>query len=129
MSVRLVKPWTWFWGLLAGFVQGGATAVTSGPTAALFAPQEFSIKTPHGFRNLLLFMAIVFVQSGLGGAMFYLAKTPVPQIVENGNGHTQHITKENIMKTLVIFAIIGITTGAVSGCAARVIKPYIKETI
>lgn len=85
MGIRIVKPVTWFWGLLAGFIQGGALAFTSGPTAALFAPTEFNIHTPQGFKNLLFFMCIVFVQAGLGGAMFYLAKTPVPQMIENGD--------------------------------------------
>lgn len=129
MAVRLYKPWTWFWGLLAGFVQGGAAALSSGPTAALFAPTEFSIKTPDGFRNLWLFMIIVFVQAGLGGAMFYLAKTPVPQLIEDSTGHTELISKSDIMKTIIIFLLIGATTGLVTGCVSHIVRPYIKETI
>lgn len=100
MTVRLYKPVTWAWGLLAGFIQGGALAFTTGPTAALFAPTQFNITSPQGFKNLMLFMAIVFVQAGLGGAMFYLAKQPVPTLIENGNGngngngHTEQLTKD-----------------------------------
>lgn len=91
MSVRLYKPWTWFWGLLSGFISGGAAAFTTGPIAALFAPTEFNLKA--GLGNLLWFMLIIFVQSGLVNAMFYLAKQPVPQLIENGNGDTQHLVK------------------------------------
>lgn len=126
MAIRIVKPVTWFWGLLAGFIQGGALAFTTGPTAALFAPSEFNIKTPQGFKNLMLFMIIVFIQAGTGGAMFYLAKTPVPQLIENGGGDTEMLKKSEQMKTLILILLVALVTGCV---ASRIVNPYIKETI
>ncbi len=103
--MRLYKPWTWFWGLLSGFISGGAAAFTTGPIAALFAPTEFNLKA--GLANLLWFMVTVFLQAGLMSAMFYLAKQPVPQLIENGHGtgdttiltKTDTITKTDIIKT------------------------------
>ena len=83
MGWRLIKPWTWFWGLLAAAISGGAVAVTTGPVAALFAPSVFNLK--DGLADLLWFMLAVFVQAGFIGGMFYLAKNPVPQIVEDGD--------------------------------------------
>jgi hypothetical protein len=85
VSVKVLKPWTWFWGLLAGFISGGAVSLSSGPTAALFAPESINIKTSAGFHNLMWLMLITFIQAGMGGAMLYLAQRPVPEIRENGD--------------------------------------------
>lgn len=94
MGLRLVKPWTWVWGLIAGFVSGGATALTTGPIAALFAPTEFNLQ--QGLSKLGWFMMAVFMQAGLVNAMFYLAKSPVPQLIENGSGDTEFLKKSDI---------------------------------
>lgn len=83
MSVKFIKPWTWLWGLMAGFITGGAGALTVGPLAALFAPTELNIQA--GLPKLLTFMSAVFVLAGVQGAVMYLAKSPIPQIVENGD--------------------------------------------
>lgn len=126
MSVRLYKPWSWFWGLLAASISGGAQAFTTGPVAALFAPSEFNLQA--GLTKLLYFMLIVFLQAGLVNAMFYLAKAPVPELIENGSGHTEHLKKDD-MKNLMLIIAVSVTVGLLSGCvASRVLKPYTKET-
>lgn len=91
MGLRLVKPWTWFWGLISGFISGGAAAFTTGPIAALFAPGVFNLQ--DGLTKLLWFMLTVFLQAGLMNAMFYLAKSPVPQLIEDGHGDTEQLEK------------------------------------
>lgn len=88
MSVRLVKPRTWFWKLLGSFIAAGALGMTTGPSAALLAPDQLNVKTKEGIQNLLLYEVLVFLQGGLLGAMIYLAKYPLPELVENGD--TQH---------------------------------------
>jgi hypothetical protein len=60
--------------------------------AALFAPTELNIK--DGLVKLLSFMGCVFVMAGVQGALLFLAKRPVPEMIENGD--TQHFTKETI---------------------------------
>lgn len=126
MALKLVKPWTWFWGILAGFISGGASAFTTGPIAALFAPTEFNLKA--GLANLLWFMLIVFVQAGLMNAMFYLAKAPVPELIESSD--TDHFIKKDDMKTFGIMLACGLLSGLLCGCvASRIQKPYVKETI
>jgi hypothetical protein len=104
VSLKLVKPVTWAWGLLAGFISGGSGALTVGPLAALFAPTELNLKA--GLNNLLAFMSVVFFMAGLQGAFMYLAKQPVPTLIENGHGSgdttiltkTDTITKTDIIK-------------------------------
>lgn len=66
----------WFHGLIAAFVSGGASAVTGGFTASMFAPEQFNFngKTWH----LLGLMAAMFVVNGVLGAMAYLKQSPVP---------------------------------------------------
>jgi hypothetical protein len=91
MPIRLIKPWTWFWGLLSGFISGGAAALTSGPIAALFAPSEFNLH--EGFSKLLYFMLTIFLQAGLVNAMFYLVRSPVPHLIEDD---TAHINKGDV---------------------------------
>jgi hypothetical protein len=92
VTVRIYKPYTWAWRLLAGFISGGSGALTVGPLAALFAPTELNLKA--GLWNLLTFMSAVFILAGAHGALMYLAKSPVPELIENGTGDTSFITKE-----------------------------------
>ena len=66
---------TWFYGLVAGFVGGGAGAVTSGFSNMLVDPEHFNIQHP---RLILEQMVAMFLISGILTGLSYLHQNPVP---------------------------------------------------
>lgn len=81
------KTKSWFHGLSAAIIGGGAGAVTASPIAAMIAPDKFNLTTHIG--NFFLLAGITFGVNGFMAAMFYLKQSPLPP--ENGN--TEFITK------------------------------------
>jgi hypothetical protein len=69
----------WIRGLVAGFVQGGAGAVTSGLTVSAMDPHDYNLG--GGLRKLMGLMVAMFVVNGFLGAMSYLRNKPVPETV------------------------------------------------
>ncbi len=66
----------WFRGLIAAFVSGGASAVTSGLVVSLNDPKDYAIGTTK-FYNLVW---SVFVMAGLIGAIAFLRTKPLPEL-------------------------------------------------
>lgn len=78
MPANLTNLEVWLHGLIAAFVGGGASAVTTGIVAPAIAPQAFNFH--EQFSPLLQLMGALFVVNGLMAAFAYLAKSPVPQL-------------------------------------------------
>jgi hypothetical protein len=66
----------WLRGLVAAFIGGGASAVTSSITAAVIAPDKFNATTQ--LHSLLILMGTTFCASGAMSVMFYLKQAPLP---------------------------------------------------
>jgi hypothetical protein len=66
----------WLHGLAAAFIAGGSTAVTSGISVSVVAPQVFN--TGAGLVPLLKVVGVTFVVSGLLAAFAYLKQSPIP---------------------------------------------------
>jgi hypothetical protein len=67
----------WLYGLVSGFIGGGAGAVSAGFAGIYTDPQHFN--PANGLRHLLALMGITFIVTGGMFAMAYLAKSPLPQ--------------------------------------------------
>lgn len=67
----------WLYGLVSGFIGGGASAVTSAIVMPAVDHADFNFST--GLHKLLITMAAFFVVHGVLVAMAYLAKSPLPQ--------------------------------------------------
>lgn len=61
----------WALALWAGFIKGGAHAITSGTAIQLY--------DPHDFWPALTRYGVIFVSSGVVSAMLYLQRNPVPK--------------------------------------------------
>ncbi len=68
----------WLYGLLAGFIGGGASAVSSMFGPMFVDPAKFNFADAHGFGNILKTMGISFVVSGAISAFLYLKQAPLP---------------------------------------------------
>jgi hypothetical protein len=79
MSVFLLQWETWVYGLVAGFIGGGAQAVVASVTVTAIAPDKFNLGSQ--LHNFIILFCVTFVASGLLSAAAYLAKSPLPQIV------------------------------------------------
>lgn len=79
MSKVLLQWETWVYGLIAGFIGGGANAVIASTAVTMIAPHEFN--TGAQLHNLLLLVGFTFLGSGLLSAMAFLAKSPLPPLV------------------------------------------------
>lgn len=66
----------WLYGLISGFIGGGASAVTSAIVMPNIDPQDFNFST--GMHKMLITMVSFFVVHGVLVAMAYLAKSPLP---------------------------------------------------
>jgi hypothetical protein len=81
MGISLALPgrldWdNWFYGLFAGFIGGGASAVTSGVTLNLLDPKDFNLVT----SKFYITVASIFVANGLLNMFMYLKQNPLPTI-------------------------------------------------
>ena len=86
---RWKNPLLWFRGLLAGFIGGGAGAVTSGFIAVGQTPESYNLK--DGLTNLLVMIGGSFLVVGILNACAYLQKSPLPELEEYD---TEHVTKQ-----------------------------------
>lgn len=68
---------TWFYGLAAAGIGGGAGAVAAGFAAPVIAPGQFGVGGNPGWNSLKL-MAAVFIVSGALAVAFYLKQSPLP---------------------------------------------------
>lgn len=101
----------WIYGLLSGFISGGATTVVTGFTAALSDPEHFRFGS-HTFYQLML---NVFLASGAISAMNFLRTKPLPAI---------KTTETTVQTTEVIPAIRTAPTSP-----ASTVVTTVKETV
>src|SRR6266849_2792224 len=66
----------WLYGLVSGFIGGGAGAISAGFAGIYTDPDHFN--PAHGFKHLFTLMGITFVFSGAMTTAAYLAKSPLP---------------------------------------------------
>lgn len=67
----------WLYGLVSGFIGGGAGAIGAGFGGIITDPDHFN--PAHGFHHLFVLMGATFLFSGVITASAYLAKSPLPQ--------------------------------------------------
>lgn len=82
----------WIYGLLSGVVGGGASAVVSGVSSMLMAPQQFNLQDWQGAKKLFVMMAVNFTLNAALSAFFYLKQSPLPPPV---TGNTEILTKKD----------------------------------
>jgi len=70
----------WAYGLVSGFISGGAAAVVAGVVVAFKDPDHFNPATE--FANFLELVTVVFLASGIIAAMNYLHTKPLPAMVQ-----------------------------------------------
>lgn len=66
----------WFKGLVAAFVSGGASSVTSGFAVGVVDSKDFNVGDP---AKLIKVMAVSFLMSGIMSMMLFLRNKPVPE--------------------------------------------------
>lgn len=66
----------WVRGILAAFIGGGASAVTSGMVVSLSDPKDYAI----GSAKFFSLVGAVFVMSGFMNAMAFLRTKPLPEM-------------------------------------------------
>lgn len=64
----------WFYGLISGFIGGGAGAVTSGITLNLLDPNDFNVYT----SKFYITVGAMFLANGTMTAMGFLRQKPLP---------------------------------------------------
>lgn len=69
----------WAYGLVGTFIGGGAGAAGSALGGILIDPKQFNLDEP---AKLLKLAAVTFLFTGISGALTYLAKSPLPPVVE-----------------------------------------------
>lgn len=67
----------WLYGLFAGFIGGGASAVTSGITLNMVDSKDFNIYTSKFYTTV----AAIFLVNGTMNMFMFLRQTPLPKIV------------------------------------------------
>jgi glycerol-3-phosphate acyltransferase PlsY len=67
----------WMYGVFAGFIGGGATAVTSGVTLNMVDPKDFNVYT----SKFYVMVAAIFAANGLMSMFMFLKQNPLPPIV------------------------------------------------
>ena len=67
----------WIRGLLAAFIGGGASAVTSGVTVSAMDPKDYNLA--EGAHKLYALMGVLFMVNGLVSAAMFLRNKPVPE--------------------------------------------------
>lgn len=67
----------WVYGIVAGFIGGGAGAVVSGVVVSLQNPQDYSLAHPKFY----ILVGSVFAANGLVTAAAFLKQNPLPKII------------------------------------------------
>lgn len=67
----------WFWGMIAALVGGGATSLTT--WGGMAAAKQAGMDVPE--LNLQA-IGVIFLSGAIWNTAAYLAKSPIPQIVE-----------------------------------------------
>ncbi len=75
MARRLTSVETWLYGLLSGFIGGGATAALSAGSLAVAHSSGVDVPVLN-----LKAIGVVFVSAGVMTAMSYLSKSPLPPV-------------------------------------------------
>lgn len=70
----------WLYGLLAGFIGGGAGAIAAGVAVTIIDPQNLG-PTTSKFWTLIL---VVFLSNGVLNAAAYLKQSPLPAVNSAG---------------------------------------------
>lgn len=68
----------WLYGLISGFIGGGAGAVTNSVVLTGIDNKDFNFGS--GLHNLLFAMVASFLVHGIITAFAYLSKSPLPEI-------------------------------------------------
>lgn len=68
----------WFRGLIASFISGGASALTSGFTVSAMDPKDYNFQT--GFSKLMSLMSAMFLVNGVMSMALFLRNKPVPDM-------------------------------------------------
>lgn len=68
----------WWYGLLSGFIGGGAGAVASAFGPMFIDPAKFNFSDAHGLANVFKTMAVSFAICGIMRTMDYLKANPLP---------------------------------------------------
>ena len=89
----------WFYGIVAGFIGGGASAVISGFTVAVSDPKDYAVGTGKFFG--LVFT--IFISNGAISAFMFLKQNPLPRIrtVTTVETTTKQADPPAIVKTTV----------------------------
>lgn len=80
MPKSILRWQVWVYGLLSGFIGGGAGAVVSAFGAIVLKPEVFNLSNQLGETGKL--MAVTFFFHGALAAALFLQKSPLPSIVE-----------------------------------------------
>jgi hypothetical protein len=64
----------WFYGLTAGFIGGGSSAVVSGVTINMMDPQHFNARN----ADFYILVGAMFVANGLMSMFMFLKQNPLP---------------------------------------------------
>lgn len=67
----------WVRGLIGAGISGAATAISSGVSASVIAPDKFNMQ--DGMNNLLKMIAVTAVISFVTSISKYLAQKPLPE--------------------------------------------------
>lgn len=67
----------WFYGLVSGFIGGGAASVSSFIANNLTDPKDFNLG--GGLHHALVNMGVTFLIAGLITAVAFLKQSPLPQ--------------------------------------------------
>lgn len=87
----------WLYGLLSGFIGGGAGAASSSITAALLAPDQFNITT----SKFYILLGATFVVHGLLTMFAFLKQNALPQMTSTVTKVEQEPFKTTTTKTEV----------------------------
>ena len=64
----------WLRGLIASFISGGASAITSGFTVSAMDPNDYNLYN----TKLYMLMGTMFLVNGILGAAMFLRNKPIP---------------------------------------------------
>ena len=68
---------SWLYGMVAGFISGGAGAVVTGITVSGLDPNDFNFYTGRFYLLIL----VVFGANGILAAMAFLHQNPLPKVI------------------------------------------------